>query len=338
MSDYIPDQYNRGVITEVLREDPPQEDGSITQYVNVRLKDGEVKTEVQNRIDPAHARSRLETRDSVVTITVPSDTKSETITYVSDFYRLPQLGLFAVLFFALVLVLGRKRGLTSMIGLFASIVIIFGYILPLIISGYSPLLVATTGSVMIIASSMFFAHGFNKSTTLAVLSTTITLAIATVLATIAVSLSFLFGTGTEEAMFVQLTPGLSLDIQGLLLAGIIIGALGVLDDITTAQTAAVHEIHDTKPDISRRELFMRVMRIGREHIASLVNTLVLAYVGASFPLFLLLYTNTFQPLWSIINSQQIAEEIVRTLVGSTALLLAVPISSVIAAYYYTKNK
>lgn len=184
---------------------------------------------------------------------------------------------------------------------------------------------------------MFFAHGFNKSTRIAVASTGITLAIASALAYLAVTITSLFGTGSEEAMFVQVGATGSLDLRGILLAGIIIGTLGVLDDITTAQTAAVRELHDAKSTMKFREMFTRVMRIGHEHIASLVNTLVLAYAGASFPLFLLFYTTSAQPLWVIINSQQVAEEIVRTLVGSTSLILAVPISSAIAAYYYTKH-
>jgi uncharacterized membrane protein len=119
-----------------------------------------------------------------------------------------------------------------------------------------------------------------------------------------------------------------------LLGGIIIGALGVLDDITTGQVAAVEEIHSANPKLPFKELYVRGISVGQEHIASLVNTLVLAYVGASFPLFLLLTINNEVPLWVRFNNEGIAEEVVRTLVGSTALIFAVPIATFLAAFFY----
>lgn len=337
--EYQPDEYYRGTVVKILRESTPDETGIISQAVEVSLKnlpDPKKIQEVVNTVDKKTKRGPVEIGDDVVVIKVP-DTVNGDQYYVSDNYRLNGIVLFAVLFFITVLILGRWRGLTSIVGLFGGVVVLAGLIIPLIVRGYNPLLVVTSGSLIIICVSMYFAHGFNKSTTLSVISTGITLALASILAYAAVHLTFLFGTGSEEAMFVSFGSTDSLDLRGILLAGIIIGTLGVLDDITTAQTAAVRELHDAKPNMSFSEMFGRVMRIGREHIASLVNTLVLAYAGASFPLFLLFYTTNAQPLWAIINSQQIAEEIVRTLVGSTALVLAVPISSALAAYYYTKK-
>jgi uncharacterized membrane protein len=336
--EYQPDEYSRGTVVKVIRESAPDETGIISQFVEVSIKNlPEAKKiqEVVNTVDKKTSRGPVSVGDDVVVIKVPDATNGDQY-YISDNYRLNGIIFFAVLFFIIVLILGRWRGLTSIVGLVGGVVVLAGFIIPLIVRGHNPLLVVTTGSVAIICVSMFFAHGLNRSTVISVISTGITLALASVLAYAAVHLTFLFGTGSEEAMFVSFGSTESLDLRGILLAGIIIGTLGVLDDITTAQTAAVRELHDTKPDMAFSEMFMRVMRIGREHIASLVNTLVLAYAGASFPLFLLFYTTNAQPLWAIINSQQIAEEIVRTLVGSTALVLAVPISSAIAAYYYTK--
>lgn len=337
--EYQPDEYSRGSVVKIIRESSPDESGIVLQIVEVELKnnDGSEKIqEVVNTVDKKTKRGPVEIGDDVVVIKVPDSINGDQY-YVSDNYRLNGIVLFAILFFVIVLILGRWRGLTSIIGLLGGVVVLAGFIIPLIVRGYNPLLVVTSGSLFIICVSMYFAHGFNKSTTLSIISTGITLALASILAYAAVHLTFLFGTGSEEAMFVSFGSTDSLDLRGILLAGIIIGTLGVLDDITTAQTASVRELHDTKPDMGFAEMFTRVMRIGREHIASLVNTLVLAYAGASFPLFLLFYTTNAQPLWAIINSQQIAEELVRTLVGSTSLVLAVPISSALAAYYYTKT-
>lgn len=337
--EYQPDEYFRGSVVKIKQESAPDESGIVLQMVDVSLKDesGTKKIqEVVNTVDKKTKRGPVKIGDDVIVIKVP-DTVNGDQFYISDNYRLGNIALFAALFFVVVLILGRWRGLTSIVGLIGGVVVLAGFIIPLIVRGYNPLLVVTTGSLVIICVSMFFAHGFNKSTTLSVVSTGITLALASVLAYTAVHLTFLFGTGSEEAMFVSFGSTDSLDLRGILLAGIIIGTLGVLDDITTAQTAAVRELHDAKPNMTFAEMFGRVMRIGREHIASLVNTLVLAYAGASFPLFLLFYTSNAQPLWALVNSQQIAEELVRTLVGSTSLVLAVPISSAIAAYYYTKK-
>ncbi|MCX6781380.1 MAG: YibE/F family protein [Candidatus Magasanikbacteria bacterium] len=331
-----PDQYFRGTVTTISSETTDPEDQSITQQLDVKTTSG-IYQKVLNTVDPKISRGRVQPGDEVVVIKTPGMPGSPDTFYVSDYYRLTNIIWFALFFFIIVLILGRWRGFTSIIGLIGSVAILIGFILPLIIHGHSPTLVITAGSILIVCVSMFFAHGFNKATTIAVASTGITLVFASIIAAFSVRLTFLFGTGSEEALFVQLANNATLDLRGVLLAGIIIGALGVLDDITSAQTASVRELYDTKPDITFNELFGRVMRIGREHIASLVNTLVLAYAGAAFPLFLLFYSTEAQPLWVMINSQQIAEELVRTLIGSTALVFAVPISSALAAYFYTKK-
>ena len=142
---------------------------------------------------------------------------------------------------------------------------------------------------------------------------------------------------SEEAFFLQATPEKIFNLRGILLAGIIIGTLGVLDDITTAQAAVVEELHKAQTSFNMRELFTRASSVGREHIISLVNTLVLAYTGASLPL-LLLFEIYERPVWLVLNSEIIIEEIVRMLVGSTALILAVPLTTGLAAWYYGRYR
>jgi len=170
------------------------------------------------------------------------------------------------------------------------------------------------------------------------LSTIITLGISVGISQIFIKASHLFGRGSEEAYFLQFGQFGSIDLRGLLLAGIIIGTLGLLDDITTAQTAVVGELRLANKQLSNKEIYSRALVVGKEHISSLVNTLVLAYAGTSLPLFILFTVSDNVPLWAKLNSELISEEIIRTLIGSMALILAVPISTFLATYLLKKEK
>ena len=256
---------------------------------------------------------------------------------ITEKYRLPSLLWLGVFFLVLTFLLGGITGIRSIVGLAVSILILSLYVVPTIASGSNPLIVSLVGSFSIACTSLYLAHGCNRRTSVALFSTLITLSIAVVLSVIFVHVSKLFGMGSEESMYLQsgLTAGVNL--RGLLLGGMIIGCLGVLDDITTAQTAAVDEIRKANPNLTSKQLLQSGLSVGREHIASLINTLALAYAGASLPLLLLFQTNETFPLWVTLNSEFLAEEIVRTLVGSTTLLLAVPISTWCAARFLSND-
>ena len=157
------------------------------------------------------------------------------------------------------------------------------------------------------------------------------------LAVVFVDIAKLFGTGSEDAYFLKIGLLANINLKGLLLGGIIFGAVGVLDDVTTAQTAAVDEISKANKKLGFKDLFSKGISVGKEHISSLVNTLVLAYVGSSFPLLLLFSLNNDVPVWVKYNSEFIVEEVVRTLIGSTTLVLAVPIATFIAAYFISRK-
>jgi len=219
------------------------------------------------------------------------------------------------------------------IGLLVSVGVLLFFIVPRIASGSDPLLTSLIGSYVIACTSLYLAHGFKKRTTIALLSTCITLALAAIAAVLSVKFTMLFGMGSEESMYLQTGQFAGVNLRGLLIGGFIIGALGVLDDMTTAQTAAIDEVSKANPSLTFQELKNAGFSVGKEHIASLINTLALAYVGASLPLMLLFQENSGLPLWMVVNSETIAEEIVRTLVGSTTLLLAVPISTWCGAYF-----
>ncbi len=256
--------------------------------------------------------------------------------YVVDRYRLSTLFLIFALFFILVVTLTRLKGFLSFVGLFLSVLVLTNYLAPNLLRGGDAIYISMVGIVLISISSMFFAHGLNIRTILSVFSTVITLLVSLFLSVIFVKASYLSGMGTEESFFLGIREGYSINMQGVLLVGIIVGALGVLDDITTAQTAVVEELKKANSSLNVFDLYKRASSVGTEHIASLVNTLVLAYAGAGLPMFLLFYVANDQPIWVTLNSEYFAEEIVRTLVGSMSLVLAVPIATIVAAWYFSK--
>jgi uncharacterized membrane protein len=261
-------------------------------------------------------------------------TADETSYVMVDRYRLPVL-IYAIIFFLiLAIIFGRLRGFTSLIGLAVSIFILLNFVTPNILEGKNPVVVVLIGAAAIALVSMFLAHGFNKRTLLAVVSTLLTLGLAEGLGYGLIVASRLLGNGSEEAFFLQSGYFGAINLQGLLLGGMLIGTLGILNDVTIAQSAAVEELHGANPKLTFKELYAKGGSIGREHIASLINTLVLVYAGASLPLFLLLSINN-KELWPILNSATIAEEIIRTLVGSIALIIAVPITTGLSAYYFS---
>jgi uncharacterized membrane protein len=274
--------------------------------------------------------------DDTVIVAKPAPTEGSRpdFYYITDIYRTPKLAILVLFFFALAIIFGRSRGFTSILGLIFTILVIFYGIIPRILAGADPFITCLLGAIVISFVSLYLSHGFSRRTTLALTATLVCLAVAVGLDIVFVWLAGLTGGGTEEAFYLQLDSA-SLNLRGLLLGSIIIGVLGVLDDITTSQTAAIEEIYMANNRLSFHELWKSGLSVGREHIASLVNTLVLAYVGVSFPLLLLFNLNKTQSLSLLLNSNFIAEEIVRTLVGSSTLIIAVPVTTFIAAYYLT---
>lgn len=253
---------------------------------------------------------------------------------IVDFVRKDSLILLSILFIILLVVIAKWKGLFSLFGMIFTFFIIFIFVLPRILAGDNPVLIAVVASLIIIPVSFYLAHGFNKKTTIAAISSIISLIITAVLASIFTQIGHLTGLSSEEAGMLSIDQG-NLNMKGILLAGIVIGALGVLDDITISQAAIVDELATTAKLTKTKDLYNRSMVIGKDHITSMVNTLVLAYAGASLPL-LLIFTNNPHPFSEIINYELIAEEIIRTLVGSIGLILAVPITTIIAANSYKK--
>ncbi|MDD5469348.1 MAG: YibE/F family protein [Candidatus Peribacteraceae bacterium] len=304
------------------------------QIVHARLADG---TEVRFTHIIVHNRADLllAPGDRVILQHLTRADGTESF-FLQEQYRLPWLGALLLCFLLLGMVVGGWRGCTSIIGLAVSIAIITLVFFPLIVAGWSPLLVCGAGSFLIAGTTLYLSHGFNLRATLGIIATGGTLLLTIGLGVLAVSVTKLFGLGSEEGVFLQAAQ-YAIDLRGLLMGGIIIGALGVLDDVTMAQVAAVDEVRKANPAAEFGHLYRAGISVGREHVASMINTLALAYIGASLPLFLLFSLNEDVPLWVTLNSAFIAEEIVRTIVGSIGLLLAIPIATWLAARTYARR-
>jgi uncharacterized membrane protein len=233
------------------------------------------------------------------------------------------LGL-GLLFAVAVVGLGRIRGLAALAGLAISVAILLWFILPAIVSGEDAVLIALVGGGAIALVSLYLAHGYNPLTHVAALGAFSALVLTTALSWLVVELANFSGVATEEAFFLLAIP--DVDLNGLLLAGIVLGAIGALDDVTVTQASAVWEVHSANPSLDSDALFESGLRVGRDHIVSTVNTLLLAYAGASLPL-LVFFTLSDQSLGFIASTEIVAVEIVRTLVGSIGLVAAVPITT-----------
>jgi uncharacterized membrane protein len=250
-----------------------------------------------------------------------------------DYERSTPLVALVILFVVCVLLLGRWRGLGAIGGLAASLFVLISFMLPSLLDGNSPVAVALVSAGAIAFIALYLAHGFTAATNVALLSTFASLLITGTLAWIFIRAANFTGF-TDESTFFLDALGVSVDARGILLAGIVIGSLGVLDDVTVTQVSAVGQLRRTKPDASAIELYRSALTIGRDHISSTVNTLVLAYAGASLPL-LLLFTEADQGFGAVAMREIVAVEVVRALVGSIGLVASVPISTWLAARVFT---
>ena len=252
----------------------------------------------------------------------------------ADKDRTRLLAVIAIVFAVSVVLLGGLRGWAALAGLAISLLILLWFIVPAIIAGEDAVLVALVGGGAIVLVALYLAHGYNPLTHVAAIGAFGALALTTGLSWLTVTLADFTGLANEESFYLLLIPGF--DISGLLLAGIVLGAIGALDDVTVTQASAVWEVRSANPDLDHGHLYRSGMRVGRDHIASTVNTLLLAYAGAAMPL-LILFTLSNQPLVAVASSEIIAVEIVRTLVGSIGLVAAVPITTWLAARYAAQH-
>lgn len=328
-------------VIEIIEEKEIEIMGSIQLYQKLEIvfEDDNKKNEkivIENGNQPMSNIVKYNVNDKVL-VSSFLDLEGKEIFFITDFIRRDGLIPLLVIFVVLTILVAKWKGFSSIISMVFTFFILFYFVLPKISSGENPVLIVSLASLFIIPISFYLSHGLNKKTTVAIIGSLISLIITGILAFVFINLTHLTGFSSEEAGMLSINKMGMFNMKGLLLAGIMVGVLGVLDDITVSQSAIVSELSKTINSNKKNNLYMRAMNIGKDHIASMVNTLILVYVGASLPL-LLIFIDNPHPFSEIVNYEIIAEEITRMLIGSIGLILAVPITTAIAVYFYKKNK
>ncbi|MFG3496046.1 YibE/F family protein [Streptomyces sp. NPDC047928] len=305
------------------------------EKATIEVTTGKDKGRTFTEIVQPDAPRRLDQGQEVVVAYAP-DAPRDLQYSVTDVNRKFPLALLGVVFALAVVAVGRLRGVMALVALGTSFLTLTFFILPAILQGSNPLVVAVVGASAIMLVALYLSHGLSARTSVAVLGTLISLLLIGLLGSLFIGWASLTG-NTDD--YTGLIHGLypNIDMSGLLLAGVIIGSLGVLDDVTVTQTSAVWELHQADPRMGPRALYRAGIRIGRDHIASVVNTLVLAYAGAALPL-LLLFSIAQSSVGTVANSEIVAQEIVRTLVGSIGLVASVPVTTALAALVVSADR
>ncbi|MGN9755598.1 YibE/F family protein [Streptomyces sp. SD31] len=312
-----------------------QQESGTCKKATIRVDTGKDKGRTFTEIvQPDQSRQLHEGQDVVVAYepSAPKDLQYS----VTDVNRRVPMALLAGIFALAVVLVGRMRGVMALVALAISFMVLTFFILPAILQGSNPLVVAVVGASAIMLIALYMCHGLSARTSVAVLGTLLSLLLIGLLGSGFIDWAALTGNTDDNTGLIHgLYP--SIDMSGLLLAGVIIGSLGVLDDVTVTQTSAVWELHEANPTMGWRGLYRAGIRIGRDHIASVVNTLVLAYAGAALPL-LLLFSIAQSSVGTVANSELVAEEIVRTLVGSIGLVASVPVTTALAALVVSADR
>jgi uncharacterized membrane protein len=304
------------------------------QTITARLLSGVNKgKEIVLKNDTLH----LDVGDKFFAYHIVSQDYGEEYT-VAEPDRLGVLLFFVILFIVILFIFGGLQGVRALASLIGSLALILYVLLPGILKGYSPILISLGVSSIIIVIGSFITHGFNKTTLSAVIGMTLTIILTGALASISVHTAHLTGYSSDESVYLNSNMGGTINMAGLLLGGILIGLLGVLYDIAIGQAVSVEELLRANNKMHKKTLYKRATRIGKEHIGALVNTLAIAYVGASLPLLLFFYSGNGDSIWFTINRELFASEIVRTIIGSIGLILAVPITTLVTVLILTKVK
>jgi uncharacterized membrane protein len=339
------DKYFKAEVIKVIKEQEKKFlDGTSEKQQNLSLRglEGEIKGKIIEFKGIGDydviSKNIYKVGDKVLVIKSLND-DGGTEYYVTDYVRDRGLLWLALAFIFSLLIVGGWKGLRSLLSLVASFFVIIKYIIPMVLKGQDPIITTVIGSFIILLFIIYLTEGFRTRSHITVLSIFLSLIITIFLSWFFVGLTKLTGAFSEEVGSLAMIGGQAANFKGLLLAGIIIGTLGVLDDVVISQVAAVEQLYDADRTVSRFNLFKNAYNIGVSHISSMTNTLFLAYVGVSLPLLILFLSgqSAFSGWGQAINNEEIATEIVRTLAGSIGLILAVPLSTLIAVFWIKKN-
>ena len=330
----------RAQVTQIIEEGEIDMGGRMQTYqiARVNILDGEYAGIIME-IDYGKRQIRSDDYDlsvgDKVVVSISKTPENVINAYFVDFVRTTPILWLTGIFAISIILISRWKGVRALLSTVFSLYIIIGYIIPHILVGEDPLTVSIIGSIILLGVTLYLTYGWTLKTHSAVISMILVLLLTGTLSALFVLFTKLNGTGDENVMFLMQLMETPINLRGLLLGGMIIGALGVLDDLVTTQASAVFELHHANPNFKFRDLFNSAMRIGQDHVAATVNTLVLAYAGASLPM-LLMFSLARGDYGYLINFSFIAEEIVRTLVGSLGLIAAVPLTTAIAIFFATK--
>jgi uncharacterized membrane protein len=326
----------RGRIVEILPPrsiDPSDPEQGLSPDVRIELLEGERAGE---RVDAylQGPSGQLDLPDyrpgDEVVVTFTAQPEGGDFVAVSDRWRLPALGFLVAAFALAVSLVGGARGVRALIALALTIALVLKVVVPLVLQGVPPIPLAVAVAGVVTAATIGLTEGFSRTSLAAILGTLAALGLTAVLAGLATAATGFTNAAGSDLVYLQTSAGSGLDLRGLLLAAFIFGALGVLDDVTVTQAAAVTELAE-HGRLAGLRLFLSALNVGRSHIAATVNTLFLAYVGASLPL-LVLFAVSRQPAALVLNGEIVAVEIVRAIVGSLGIVAAVPFTTAVAVY------
>src|SRR6056297_86349 len=337
------DKIFKARVLKILEEKRAEKKSSdfTQQKLELKVLEGEFKGEtiIFNGIgEVVAANSKVYKKGDKVLVAAVHDHKGNVNYYITDYVRSGALGWLLVLFVLALLAVGRLKGLKALISLFLTFFLIIKFIIPGILGGSNALIITIAGSALILLAVIYITEGFKQVSHISVFSILISLTLVFFLSWIFMEIAYLTGLSGENILPLVSFGEKNINFQGLLLAGILIGSLGVLDDVVVSQVTTVKEITETDPYQTKGEIFKKGHRVGVSHISSMVNTLFLAYAGVSLPLLLLFVSGSsaFPSWWHIINNGAVATEIVRTLVGSIGIILSVPISTALAVWWYKR--
>jgi len=330
----------RAEVTDILEEGEIELGGNLQTYQIVRATILEGKYEgIPMEIDYGKRQIRsdeyLMKPGNKIMVSISKTPDNVVNAYFVDYVRITPILWLTIIFAIAIVAISAWKGIRAILSMAFSLYIIIGYIIPHILTGEDPLKISIIGSVILLGVSLYITYGWTLKTHASVVSMVLVLLLTGALSGLFVVFAKLNGTGDENVMFLMQVMDTPINLRGLLLGGMIIGALGVLDDLVTTQSSAVFELHHANPALGFRRLYKSAMRIGQDHVAATVNTLVLAYAGASLPM-LLMFSLGRGDYGYLVNFSFIAEEVVRTLVGSLGLIAAVPITTTIAIFLAQK--
>lgn len=333
---------------EVVDDQPPAQDLRTATVTDVTTlppdESGLEQVRVTFDLDDAPTTDRTTTIDTLVDQLPPLQAGDGIVVIeageagdlvIVDLQRSSPLWWLLALFVTMVVLVTRWQGVRSLLGLGLSLVVVVRFVVPGILTGQPPVLVALVGSMAIMVATLLLTHGPSTRTSIAIVGTTVALVATIGLAVVFIDWAGITGLASDDAQFARVLVD-DLDVAGLVLAGLIVATLGVLDDVTVGQASTVWALHDTDPGLTTPRLFRSAMSVGRDHIASTVNTLVLAYAGASLTL-LVVFSTSGRPLADIVVSEVVATEVVKTLVGSLGLVAAVPITTWLASLHVVRR-